>query len=523
MVAVARSNPLILLGLSLGVMLSCAGCLDWDTTRSDADADASPDLNAETAVADVAAEAGPVTVTATVGDGTIGSCTDEALQAAVDQLDANAIHFDCGGPAAIVVTTEKVLSRDVVIDGGGLITLSGGEASRIFHIEGDLNGSAPHVQLENLNIIDGSTASLPGTPLASGGAIFRNGGSLTVVDTVFTNNACPAVGKDVAGGAIYALGEGATVIVDSIFTSNTCSNGGAVGVFNGSLTISGTNLVGNEATGVGGNLEEGGAGGAIYMDGTETLLIETTEITNNTAAEIGGGLWRISQPGIGPTTIDRTVIAYNAVTGTTLGIGGGAYLQGLQTEITATTIAHNTSENFTGIMVSDHPGQTTITMTNVTIAHNVAASGLGGGLMIGSDIPGTLINVTVAYNQTEGEGSFAPGFAFGGSTTVRNSLFAENSKVFLWDSSNCNQSHPGDSNVQWPEVNEGGSSELACTEDALFLDPALGPLEASNGGLPTILPQAEGLNIGTDCPATDQHGNPRPEQGCTVGAVQIAP
>ena len=70
----------------------------------------------------------------TVGSGTPGSCTQAALDAALASNDGR-IRFDCG-PAlhTIVVTSEKVIDDDLVIDGGGRITLSGGGTNRILGI-----------------------------------------------------------------------------------------------------------------------------------------------------------------------------------------------------------------------------------------------------------------------------------------------------------------------------------------------------------------------------------------------------
>jgi S-adenosylhomocysteine hydrolase len=70
-----------------------------------------------------------------VGTGTPASCTSDAVVAAVAQ--GGVIGFNCGAaPVTITMTrTAKVFNDkpDVVLDGGGKVTLSGGGALRILY------------------------------------------------------------------------------------------------------------------------------------------------------------------------------------------------------------------------------------------------------------------------------------------------------------------------------------------------------------------------------------------------------
>ncbi len=53
-----------------------------------------------------------------VGTGTAASCTETALDTALAK--GGIVTFDCGArPITIVVTSEKALTQDTVIDGGG--------------------------------------------------------------------------------------------------------------------------------------------------------------------------------------------------------------------------------------------------------------------------------------------------------------------------------------------------------------------------------------------------------------------
>src|SRR5690606_9237479 len=140
-----------------------------------------------------------------------------------------------------------------------------------------------------------------------GGAIYRDGGSLTVIDCTFTDNRAPATGQDIAGGAIYGFGGGDIVIAGSVFTGNQASNGGAVGSLNGDLTVINSTFVDNHATGTEGNPGNGGCGGAIYQDGADEVTSACgVTLRDNRAGAIGGAWLRVSNDDNGTMTMDRT-------------------------------------------------------------------------------------------------------------------------------------------------------------------------------------------------------------------------
>ncbi len=462
-----------------------------------------------------------------VGNGSPGSCTEAALDAALADADAAAITFDCGpAPHTITVTSEKVITRDLVIDGGGLVTLSGGGTTRILKLSSFFDLETPHLQLQFLTLVDGSTTHLPGTDVDSGGAaVFRDGGSLTVLDCIFANNHGPSPGQDVAGGAVYSLGVGTTRISGSIFLGNSCSSGGAIGNLHNHLQLVNSTVAGNSATGSGGNPGNGGNGGGIYMDGVDqSFAVCGSVISGNTANALGGGIFRVSNNGVGPMTIDQTTVADNVVnTADSLSQAGGLYLQGLQIEITDTTVSGNTADSSGGLFVWENPGLTTLDMTNVTIAANHARESLGAGMSVNQNVTGTLWQVTVAGNSTAGPFSFAAAISGGDSLVLENTLIADNTKTFIWENTSCNKTHTGQgANYQWPAVNEGGQAERACATDTVFSDPLLGDL-ADNGGLTeTVMPGPTSpvLGTATGCPTTDQRGRPRNPSSCTPGAVE---
>src|SRR5262249_42975199 len=157
-------------------------------------------------------------------------------------------------PATITVTSEKAIKQDTVIDGGGSVTLSGGGKTRILHLASAWDQKGPHLTVQHLSFTGGFTTDVMNTKdtTQGGAAIFREGGSLDVIDCQFANNQCASTGQDVSGGAITSQGVGDTVIVGSTFKNNSGSNGGAVGNLGNGLTLVNDTFDGNSATGTDG-------------------------------------------------------------------------------------------------------------------------------------------------------------------------------------------------------------------------------------------------------------------------------
>jgi hypothetical protein len=91
----------------------------------------------------------PVRADAVVGTGKGDSCTDAALDAAL--AGSGKVTFNCGtSPVTITVSSQKTFAVDTSIDGGGLITISGGGVTQLF-----LVNSGATLTLANLTIGDG--------------------------------------------------------------------------------------------------------------------------------------------------------------------------------------------------------------------------------------------------------------------------------------------------------------------------------------------------------------------------------
>jgi hypothetical protein len=259
-----------------------------------------------------------------IGAGTPGSCTSAAVVTAV--AAGGVITFNCGpGPVTIIMTaTAKVAasSHEVVLDGGGKVTLSGGGATQILFMNPGWQQQWPRLVVQNLAFTGAysATRQANGSSVYGGGAIFAGGGQLKVVNSSFAGNRCYASGPDLGGGAIRAVGmyPGSPVyITGDTFTGNSCSNGGALSGLYAAFDVINSVLTGNQAIGWGANpaaagTAGGGSGGAIYTDGNSyDLTVEGTVMRDNTAREGGGGIFFVVNAGGGTLRITGATLAHN--------------------------------------------------------------------------------------------------------------------------------------------------------------------------------------------------------------------
>jgi hypothetical protein len=281
--------------------------------------------------------ANPKTV---IGDGTPASCTADKFVAAV--AAGGVITFDCGSaPVKITLTaTANVFNNTgpVVIDGGGKVTLSGGNAVRILYmnacdpahggyssgVAGDCNEQVtPKLTVQNITFVDGSV-KLGNTEEGGGGAMHIRGGRTKIVNARFFHNSCDDKGSDVGGGAVRVLDfpkngsvDRPVYVVNSTFggkagLGNTCANGGALSSIGTSWSIYNSLFTDNTATGTGANSGDGGNGGAIYNDGnTIALDVYGTLMENNHANEGGSAIFFVSNDKSGTIAIIDSMLENN--------------------------------------------------------------------------------------------------------------------------------------------------------------------------------------------------------------------
>ncbi|WP_163868777.1 hypothetical protein [Myxococcus eversor] len=334
--------------LLVGVALACsAGCSGDDASGVDVpnpltnpkDGPPAGNPNAE-ATCTVPAEAGLADVsrpTTVVGTGTPASCTSAAFVDAVAR--GGVITFDCG-PEPVTLTldrTAKVFNDkgpDIVIDGKGLVTLSGAGRHRILYMNTcdqkqvwttshcD-NQDHPRLTLQNLTFVDASSKTE--SEFDGGGAVWVRGGRVKVINSRFFNNACADVGPDVGGGALRVFSQYNNLPVFVVNTTfggkegygGVCSNGGGISSIGVSWTLinslfSHNRAIGNGANPAGPGTPGGGSGGAIYNDGNKmTLSLCGTRIEHNEVNAHGSAIFFVSNDHSGDIRIDRSVIRNN--------------------------------------------------------------------------------------------------------------------------------------------------------------------------------------------------------------------
>jgi len=411
--------------------------------------------------------------------------------------------------------------------------------------------SGQALTLNNLTFENGLAA-----PGQDGGAVNFNHGTLTVNDSVFTNNHAygaaggalasiyfPAIGLTVNrssfsdntaayGGAIHAfLGSGGIIsindsaftgntatssggafagwnsvvlnISNSTFTGNTGQTGGALSILDMSGSITGSVFTDNHAT--------AGYGGGIRMLNTGAIAVINSVIVNNTAFLTGdnahgGG---ISQEGTssGSLTITGSTIAGNTVHGS----GGGVWAI-RNTTIRNSTISGN-SASYYGGGINDSTPDGELKLYNVTLTGNSSAYvGSAGGIHRWGPIGARLYaQNTIIAGNTNSAGGYPDCYTSGGS------LLVSTGYVLLGNNTGCTFTSgagdivgtgvsPVDARLA-PLADNGGPTET----HALYSDsPAI------NAGSPTLPGSG-----GDSCEAADQRGVIRPQGAqCDMGAYE---
>jgi hypothetical protein len=272
-----------------------------------------------------------------IGNGRPASCTSAAV--ARDVATGGFITFNCGPkPVTIVMTSTATVIKTrhlVVLDGGGLITLSGAGKRRILYsdtcagtwsTDDCVSQPYPQIVVQNITFEDGYNGAHQATCSANkpacwyggvdgGGAIYVEGGQFKAVNSRFVDNRCYSYGPDLGGGAIRALAQyenRPVYITDDTFRGGRCSNGGALSSIEVQWAVLNSEFTDNKAIGWGANPASsgtpgGGSGGAVYLDGKDdNLLIAGTEMIGNTAREGGGAVFDVVDSGWGALTFNES-------------------------------------------------------------------------------------------------------------------------------------------------------------------------------------------------------------------------
>lgn len=313
------------------------------------------------------------------------------------------------------------------------------------------------------------------------------------------------------GGAIAVLG-GTLTVVNSTITQNTANNGaGAIFINGGTLTINNSTISNNTGTGTFGP-------GGIRAEGAVIVGINDSTISNNSGGT-GGGIANISLAGM--VNITRSTIDGNTAS-SPAGEGGGILNAGTLS-LMESTVSNNEAIGGGGGGIANFDTGS-ITIFNSTISGNEARDEVGGiasgGGGIGNYEQGTIVilNSTITNNSlvNNGVGSGIFNDDDGSSITVNHSIVA-------------NQANGDDCGGIIIDDGFNFEREMSCgftNNGTQNIDPLLGPLQ-NNGG-PTNTHALESGSLAIDAGAdtcsfsTDQRGEPRPAgDACDIGAFEV--
>jgi predicted outer membrane repeat protein len=473
-----------------------------------------------------------------VGTGTPASCTEAAFDTVFFNAQTTAggtISFNCGpAPHGLVFNTYKQVSANTTIDGGGLVSLSGGNAVPLFQVFASATltlanitvtrGFGPAGAIENFGELHATNASfVANTTTQSGGAIL-NHGAVTLDNVTVSDNTAAKFGGGIAsdagiltitgsrfidnvgalGGGGISLDSGTAQVTTSTFrrnrTTDSFSEGGAIRSA-GSLTVAASTLRENFAS----------RGGGLFVAAGVSTVAQTTFRGND---GVYGGAVRHAD---GSLILTDVTFAFNGYTVSGSGVsttGGGAVSQAGGVATWTNVTLNNNAASFGGALGFDAG---TATLTNVTFTGNRAVTGGAIDMSAGSL---TLASVSVLGNQAP-FGAAQP-FFVGGVANRGGTLAVRNVVLTNLKGPNCYAAVPG------PVFSN--SSDNTCAfgigrdNQTLRFEPL-----ADNGGLTfTRRPVSNNPVIdngtGVGCPAFDQRGVARPVGlACDVGAVEHVP
>ncbi|HEV7509600.1 MAG TPA: IPTL-CTERM sorting domain-containing protein [Thermoanaerobaculia bacterium] len=402
-------------------------------------------------------------------------------------LDANAtagddeVAFAPGLTGMITLTSDEILITDSLVvsgPGAGVLTVSGNDHSRIFHVENSGLAAPIDVTLSRLTLTLGNSLRSQGD--VAGGAVFVSGENLTILDSVITSSTSgvpfdpevPGCGGNVGS---FGLNVGTLRIANSTLTGGRSV--GISGSNGGNLCVNGGRLILEESTLSGGTAH---LGGGLYAEaGAASSEILQSTISGNQAFDYGGGIYLSGAS----FTIESSTISGNTAgvpdSNPALGLGGGLYLTGGNLQILNGTVSSNRAgQTGGGIAISN----TSLLLRLTTVSNNTA------GIRAGS------IMVSEPTNQVQLDHAIV-------ANGVPQDLASRQFAIF-----------PPTLTANYSLIEAPGDSVLVGAHNLVGADPLLGPL-AGNGG-PTLthrpLPGSPVIDAGNPAipspPPTDQLG-----------------
>lgn len=348
--------------------------------------------------------------------------------------------------------------------------------------------------------------------------------TVTIRDLTVTGGQGDSFPGGQSGGGVANRGH--LTMIDSIVTGNNATNGAGISNYGNSLA-------------------------------TATLILEGVMLSDNEAADFGGGLYNNADSGESSVTLTGSTIDGNGAGDS----GGGIANHGLggkaTIDVVDSTISGGLAFNGGGLFNNGNAGEAIVTLTGVTVWDNVATAS-GGGIYNNGNLG--VASVALTNSTISGNGA---SFRGGGILNYPNSGVVEMSLAFVTVAGNTAAqgggvvNQPGGSVSLVASILSAGEQGEAClaTEDAVITsggyniddDESCGLAETGDisGGNPALLALAMNapgttqthaieddsdahsrIPTGTlgcgDTVATDQRGvaRPSPEPLCDIGAYE---
>jgi len=411
-------------------------------------------------------------------------------------------------------TGDLDVYANLTITGAGAdqTIVDGNQLDRVLDIRSD----ASSVAILQISLINGSRGgvraaggplTLTGVTIAqnNGNAGIDSPGTVTVQNSQIIQNIF-----EVPGGLAGGIRGSSVILQNSIVRENQADLAG--GVRADALMLVDSQIIGNTATQTGGIR-------------ANRATLTNSQVTNNTGVVGGieGGMVELTtsrvtknRGGPGGIRVSSVMLTDSLIADNQ----GGGLIVHVQATVASSTISGNSATASGGGILLDEGA--TLTLTNSTISGNSAPT--GGGIAQAGSATLHLLNSTIANNSASTNGSGL--YKLAGSMDVRNTIIANNT-----GSPSCFRATPLVS--LGFNIDSSSSCGFNGPNDLSNTDPKLGPLTDNGGPTQTmaLLSGSPAIDRGsrTVCPATDQRGVARPQDGdasspatCDIGAYEAA-